>query len=270
MPTWVRTENAVVLNHLFDVLQNELRVRMRNDDGKPVFIANLADDMRVNVAERRDLQGLVADVVQLFRRLSKVGFVLRIVADGEALCTDDHEKFLPKVRLYAGVRGETAVHRDCDAGHKTGRVIVDEEAQCAEQLLRLAEAAIGVCEMILWLRGVRLPSSLKSKVRFWFVAKKPGAMAFTRMLQFAKCTASHCVKFETAALAPLYAGIFVSGVNAFIEEIFTMQPPVSSMSVANACVVSSVPRKFRLNTNETPSWSRSKNDRAFRPAYLLC
>ena len=88
-------------------------------------------------------------------------------------------------------------------------------------------------------------------------------MAFTRMLQFAKCTASHCVKFETAALAPLYAGIFVSGVNAFIEEIFTMQPPVSSMSVANACVVSSVPRKFRLNTNETPSWSRSKNDRAF-------
>ena len=128
----VRTENAVVLNHLFGVLQNELRVRMRNDDGKPVFIANLADDMRVNVAERGDLQGLVADVMQLFRRLSKIGFVLRIVADGEALCTDDHEKFLPKVRLYAGVRGETAVHRDCDAGHKTGRVIVDEEAQCAE------------------------------------------------------------------------------------------------------------------------------------------
>ena len=47
--------------------------------------------MRVNVAKRRDLQGLVADVVQLFRRLSKIGFVLRIVADGEALCTDDHE-----------------------------------------------------------------------------------------------------------------------------------------------------------------------------------
>jgi|GEM_PF-950277 len=79
--------------------------------------------MRVNVAKRRDLQSLVADVVQLFRRLSKVGFVLRIVADGEALCTDDHEKFLPKVRVYAGVRGEPAVHRDRDAGHKTGRVI---------------------------------------------------------------------------------------------------------------------------------------------------
>ena len=31
--------------------------------------------------------------------------------------------------------------------------------------------------------------------------KKPGAMALTRMPVLAKCTASHCVKLETAALA---------------------------------------------------------------------
>ena len=51
--------------------------------------------------------------------------------------------------------------------------------------------------------------------------QKPGHNGVHADVAFAKCTASHCVKFETAALAPLYAGIFVSGVNAFIEERYS-------------------------------------------------
>ena len=57
------------------------------------------------------------------------------------------------------------------------------------------------------------------------VQKKPGAIAFTRMPTFEKCTASHCVKLDIAAFAPEYAGIFVSGVNAFIDEILRIEQP---------------------------------------------
>ena len=39
-----------------------------------------------------------------------------------------------------------------------------------------------------------------SRSWFWLVKKKPGAIALTLMPTLAKCTASHWVKFETAAL----------------------------------------------------------------------
>mgnify|MGYP002509191107 CR=1 FL=1 len=39
-------------------------------------------------------------------------------------------------------------------------------------------------------------------------------------------TASHLVKLETAAFAPEYAGILVSGLNAFIEDILIILQPL--------------------------------------------
>ena len=77
---------------------------------------------------------------------------------------------------------------------------------------------MGVWEIILSLLGVRLPSSLKSRAWFCAVAKKPGAMALTRMPIFEKWTASHMVKLDTAAFAAEYAGIFVRGQKEFIDE----------------------------------------------------
>ena len=61
---------------------------------------------------------------------------------------------------------------------------------------------MGVAAKILPVRGVGEPSALNSKSLFCLVTKKPGAMALTRIFCPAKCTASHCVKLETAALAP--------------------------------------------------------------------
>ena len=53
-----------------------------------------------------------------------------------------------------------------------------------------------------------------------------GGFSAYRTPTLEKCTASHCVKLEIAAFAAEYAGILVSGVNAFIEEIFRiLQPP---------------------------------------------
>ncbi|MNT98613.1 hypothetical protein D3C72_2412360 [compost metagenome] len=50
-------------------------------------------------------------------------------------------------------------------------------------------------------------------------------MALTRMPTLDMWTASHWVKLLTAALAPLYAGILVRGVKAFMEEILMMVQP---------------------------------------------
>ena len=60
---------------------------------------------------------------------------------------------------------------------------------------------IGVSDRILLPRAVSEPSGFVSSARFWSVRKKPGAMAFTRTPACEKCTASHCVMFETPALA---------------------------------------------------------------------
>ena len=68
------------------------------------------------------------------------------------------------------------------------------------------------------------------------MTKKPGAIALTLMPSLAKCTASHSVKLDMPAFAALYAGILVSGVNAFIDEMLMMFPPVFTMSAANTCV----------------------------------
>src|SRR6187431_2770448 len=95
--------------------------------------------------------------------------------------------------------------------------------------------------------GVNSPFSVVNNVLFWSVKKNPGAKAFTRIPTFEKWTASHCVKFDTAAFAPLYAGIFVKGVNAFIEDIFKMlQPFLPIMSLEKTCVGNKVPIKFKL------------------------
>ena len=61
---------------------------------------------------------------------------------------------------------------------------------------------MGVAARIFPVRGVGLPSGLKSSAAFCLVAKKPGAMALTRMPTLEKCTASHWVKLVTAAFAP--------------------------------------------------------------------
>ena len=118
---------------------------------------------------------------------------------------------------------------------------------------------IGVAASILPVRAVGVPSSFHNSFLFCAVLKKPGAMAFTRMPTLLKCTASHCVKLLIAAFAPEYAGIFVSGVYAFILDIFIiLQSFLSTISRANSCVGNSVPIKFKLNTNSAPDCSRSK------------
>lgn len=53
-------------------------------------------------------------------------------------------------------------------------------------------------------RGVRVPSGLVRRARFWLVTKKPGAMALTRMpgVNFlATSVARNAVKLEIPALA---------------------------------------------------------------------
>ena len=50
----------------------------------------------------------------------------------------------------------------------------------------------------------------------------------------AKCVASHCVKLEIPAFAAEYAGIFVRGVYAFMEDTLRIQPDFfSTISFAN-------------------------------------
>ena len=61
---------------------------------------------------------------------------------------------------------------------------------------------MGVAARIFLVRSVGVPSSLKSSFAFCSLAKKPGAMALTRMPTLLKCTASHWVKLVTAALEP--------------------------------------------------------------------
>ena len=85
---------------------------------------------------------------------------------------------------------------------------------------------IGVAAKIFPVLAVGVPSSFHKSFAFCFVEKNPGAIALTRIPTFEKCTASHCVKLEIAAFAPLYAGIFVRGVYAFIEEMFKILHPL--------------------------------------------
>ena len=108
------------------------------------------------------------------------------------------------------------------------------------------------------MRAVGVPSSFHRSFLFCSVEKKPGAMALQRMPRLAKCTASHWVKLEMPDLAALYAGILVSGVKAFMELMFRMQPPLSVISRAKAWVGISVPMMFRSKTLEKPSVVRSK------------
>ena len=61
---------------------------------------------------------------------------------------------------------------------------------------------IGVAARIFFVRAVGVPSAFQSNEAFCLPEKKPGAMAFTRMPTLEKCTASHCVKFDTADFAP--------------------------------------------------------------------
>ena len=91
--------DAVVFDDLLGVFEDELRVCMRDNDLEVVFVADRADDARVDVAERGDLQCLEADVMQLFRRHAEVGLVLCKIADRKALCADNHRK-----RPFCGVR----------------------------------------------------------------------------------------------------------------------------------------------------------------------
>ena len=91
---------------------------------------------------------------------------------------------------------------------------------------------MGVPASIFLVRAVGLPSLSNKSPLFWLVTKKPGAIAFTRMPDFAKYTASHCVKLDMDAFAPLYAGIRVRGRYAFMLDMLMMFPPVFTMSVS--------------------------------------
>ena len=61
---------------------------------------------------------------------------------------------------------------------------------------------MGVAARIFSVRGVGEPSGFHSREAFCLQEKKPGAIALTRMPALEKCTASHWVKLDTAALAP--------------------------------------------------------------------
>ena len=67
--------------------------------------------------------------------------------------------------------------------------------------------------------------------------------------------ANHWVKLEIPALAAEYAGILVSGVYAFIDETLRMQPAFfATISFANTCVGSNVPKKFKLKTQQLSAY----------------
>ena len=103
----------------------------------------------------------------------------------------------------AGIRREAAVDGKDNAGDEGCGVVIEQEQNRADQLLRLAEAPH---------RGRGKDFAGARRGRAVRVPQKPGAMALTRMPILEKCTASHCVKLEIAAFAPEYAGILVSGV----------------------------------------------------------
>ena len=84
----------------------------------------------------------------------------------------------------------------------------DDENWSAQQVAEHTVKAI-----IFFARGVKLtPSSSNNKCRFCSARKKPGAIAFTRILGpyfCAKCVAKNAVKFCNAAFAAEYPQTFV-------------------------------------------------------------
>ena len=67
-------------------------------------------------------------------------------------------------------------------------------------------------------------------------------MALQRMPVPAKWVASHWVKFDIAAFAPEYAGIFVRGVYAFILDIFMMLASIVLMGINTLYTYSCITR----------------------------
>src|SRR5690625_2347557 len=123
--------------------------------------------------------------------------------------------------------------------------------------------------MILWLLSVRLPSPSNRRSLFCLVARKPGAIPLTLTPVFESYTLSHWVKFVTEDFAPLYAGIFVSGVYAFMDEILmTVACSFVAMSLPKTWDGISVPRKLSLNTKSMPSVSSSKKSLTFGSSIL--
>lgn len=112
--------------------------------------------------------------------------------------------------------------------------------------------------------AVGVPSLLKSKLRFWLATKPLGAIALQRILQRAKCTASHWVKLEIPAFAVLYAGILLSGLYPFIDEILMILPPVFTISCANTYVTKNSLVIFKSNTNFKTLSSKAK--KSFTPS----
>ena len=83
-------EDLMILNDLLGLLQDQLGGGVCNDDGKAVFITDLADDMRIHGTKAGNLQGLEANVMQFLGGHTKIGLVLCKIADGKALCTNNH------------------------------------------------------------------------------------------------------------------------------------------------------------------------------------
>ena len=103
-------------------------------------------------------------------------------------------------RLDAAERVEAAVDRHDDAGDER-RGSAAQPDHGAGELVRLAEAPAGVAATIRSPRAVNAPDSSSRSARFCSPTKKPGATAFTRTPRGASSTASHRVRFSTAAFA---------------------------------------------------------------------
>ena len=83
------------------------------------------------------------------------------------------------------------------------------------------------------------------------------------MPQFAKCTASHCVKFRNGGLRTAVGrDLRQRRVGVHRGEILTMEPPVSACRARTPASSAACRESSRLKTNETPSLSRSKKERA--------
>ena len=88
--------------------------------------------------------------------------------------------------LHSRISGEAAVDGENNAGYETGLALVAEEQQSTRQILGHTEATQGsVGDYLVRARGKRAVL-VEEQSMFWFVEKKPGAIALTLMPTSAK------------------------------------------------------------------------------------
>ena len=95
----------------------------------------------------------------------------------------DNPKVRPTYAFTSHAAGgeEAAVDRHGDAGEERGLLVVEQPADAAEQVPRLAEAAHRRVAITFSPRALRPPSGVIRILRLRSFTKNPGATAFTRM-----------------------------------------------------------------------------------------